>query len=528
MTDLAEFGMDSKAWPFEEARRLVKRYEKKPPEKGYVLFETGYGPSGLPHIGTFGEVLRTTMIRRAFEQISDIPTRLICFSDDMDGMRKVPGNVPNQDRLREDLQRPLTSVYDPFEEYESFGHHNNAMLRRFLDTFGFEYEFYSATDFYKSGQFDEVLLRAAERYDDVMKVMLKSLRDERAATYSIFLPIHPETGRVLYVPMKHVDAKEGTVTFDDNDGREWTLPVTGGNVKLQWKPDFGARWAALDVDFEMYGKDHSTNTPIYDRICEILGGRKPEHFTYELFLDDKGQKISKSTGNGISIDEWLTYASTESLSYFMFQKPKTAKRLHFDVIPRAMDEYHQQLNAYPDQDPKAQLANPVFHIHGPGKVPASDMVVPFSMLLNVAGVANAEDKGTMWGFIRRYAPEATPETHPGLDAAVGYAVRYYQDFVRPSKVFRLPDATERAALEDLAARLEAWQGGLDAEALQSEVFAVGKAHGFEPLRAWFGALYEVLLGQSQGPRFGGFIALYGVAETVALIRSALAGELAAA
>ncbi|WP_108263464.1 lysine--tRNA ligase [Mangrovicoccus ximenensis] len=528
MTDLAEFGMDSKAWPFEEARRLVKRYEKKPPEKGYVLFETGYGPSGLPHIGTFGEVLRTTMIRRAFEQISDIPTRLICFSDDMDGMRKVPGNVPNQDRLREDLQRPLTSVYDPFEEYESFGHHNNAMLRRFLDTFGFEYEFYSATEFYKSGQFDEVLLRAAERYDDVMKVMLKSLRDERAATYSIFLPIHPETGRVLYVPMKHVDAKEGTVTFDDNDGREWTLPVTGGNVKLQWKPDFGARWAALDVDFEMYGKDHSTNTPIYDRICEILGGKKPEHFTYELFLDDKGQKISKSTGNGISIDEWLTYASTESLSYFMFQKPKTAKRLYFDVIPKAMDEYHQQLAAYPGQDPKAQLANPVFHIHGPGKVPASDMVVPFSMLLNLASAAHAEDKDAMWGFIRRYAPDATPETHPGLDAAAGFAVQYYKDFVKPSKVFRMPTDAERAAFEDLAARLDAWEGGLDAEALQSEVFAVGKAHGFEPLRNWFTALYEVLLGQSQGPRFGGFIALYGVDETVALIRQALAGKLAAA
>ena len=527
MTDLAAIGMDSKAWPFEEARRLVKRYEKTPPKKGYVLFETGYGPSGLPHIGTFGEVLRTTMIRRAFEVISDIPTRLFCFSDDMDGMRKVPGNVPNQDRLREDLQRPLTSVYDPFEQFESFGHHNNAMLRRFLDTFGFQYEFYSATEFYKSGQFDDTLRLAAERYDALMAVMLKSLREERRQTYSIFLPIHPETGRVLYVPMKHVDAKDGTVTFDDETGREWTLPVTGGNVKLQWKPDFGARWAALDVDFEMYGKDHSTNTPIYDSICEILGGRKPEHFTYELFLDDKGQKISKSTGNGISIDEWLSYAATESLSYFMFQKPKTAKRLYFDVIPKAVDEYHQQLRAYPDQDPAAQLANPVWHIHG-GAVPDSDMVVPFSMLLNLAGAANAEDKAAMWGFIRRYAPEATPETHPGLDAAAGHAVQYYKDFVKPHKVFRLPTDQERAALGDLAERLKSWQGGLDAEALQSEVFAVGKAHGFEPLRDWFGAIYEVLLGQAQGPRFGGFIALYGVAETIALIEAGLAGELAAA
>ena len=524
MSDLRDAALASKAWPFEEARALLKRYEKAPPEKGHVLFETGYGPSGLPHIGTFGEVLRTTMIRRAFQEISDIPTRLICFSDDMDGMRKVPGNVPNQELLKANLQRPLTSVPDPFEEYESFGHHNNAMLRRFLDTFGFEYEFYSATEFYKTGQFDEILKRAAERYDDVMKVMLKSLREERQQTYSIFLPIHPETGRVLYVPMKHVDPVNHTVTFDDDEGREWTLPVTGGNVKLQWKPDFGARWAALDVDFEMYGKDHSTNTPIYDRICEILGGKKPEHFTYELFLDDKGQKISKSSGNGISIDEWLTYASTESLSYFMYLKPKTAKRLHFDVIPKAMDEYHQQLRAYVDQDAKGRMANPVFHIHG-HDVPVSDMVVPFSMLLNLASVSGAEDKETLWGFIRRYAPEASPEGNPQMDQAAGFAVRYYNDFVKPGKVFRAPTEAERAALEELRDALKAYDGPLDDEALQSVVYAVGRDK-FDPLRGWFTALYEVLLGASQGPRFGGFIALYGVNETVALIDQALQGEFA--
>ena len=526
MTNLRDAAMACKAWPFEEARRVLKRYEKAPPAKGHVLFETGYGPSGLPHIGTFGEVARTTMVRRAFEMISDIPTRLICFSDDLDGMRKVPDNVPNPAMLREHLQRPLTSVPDPFGTHESFGHHNNAMLRRFLDTFGFEYEFISATDFYRSGRFDAVLLRAAERYDALMEIMLASLREERQQTYSIFLPIHPETGRVLYVPLKEVNAKDGTITFDDEDGREWTLPVTGGNVKLQWKPDFGARWAALDVDFEMYGKDHSTNTPIYDGICEVLGGRKPEHFTYELFLDQNGEKISKSKGNGLTIDEWLTYASTESLSYFMFLKPKTAKRMYFDVIPKAVDEYHQQLRAYPTQDAAAQLANPVWHIHG-GNPPESKMVVPFAMLLNLASVAAATDKSGLWGFIRRYAPEASPETHPDLDQAAEFAVRYFRDFVAPERVFRLPTEQERAAMEDLRARLAAWDGGLDAEALQSLCFAVGREHGFENLRDWFAALYEVLLGASQGPRFGGFIALYGVDETVALIDRALAGELAA-
>jgi lysyl-tRNA synthetase class 1 len=523
MSEMRDAAMQSKAWPFEEARRLLKRVGGKMPEKGYVLFETGYGPSGLPHIGTFGEVARTTMIRRAFEAISDIPTRLVCFSDDLDGMRKVPSNVPNPDTLTQHLQRPLTSVPDPFGEFESFGHYNNAMLRRFLDTFGFEYEFISATEFYGSGQFDEILMRAAEKYDEIMEVMLKSLREERRQTYSIFLPIHPESGRVMYVPMKSVDAKVGTITFDTEDGDEMTLPVTGGNVKLQWKPDFGARWAALGVDFEMYGKDHSTNTPIYDSICRILGARAPEHFSYELFLDQDGHKISKTSGNGLSIDEWLTYASAESLSYFMYLKPKTAKRMYFDVIPKAVDEYHQQLRAYETQDIKAQLNNPVWHIHG-GDVPKSDMVVPFSMLLNLASVSSAEDKAQLWGFIQRYAPEATPQSNPGMDKAAEFAVRYYNDFVKPAKVFRAPSDLEREALEDLRTQLAAWDGALDAEALQTMVFAVGKER-FDPLRDWFTALYEVLLGASQGPRFGGFIALYGVDETVALIDDALAGKL---
>ena len=547
MSELRDLAMSSKAWPFEEARKILKRYSKGAPEKGYVLFETGYGPSGLPHIGTFGEVARTTMIRRAFEVLSDIPTRLICFSDDLDGMRKVPGNVPNAESLQEHLQKPLTSVPDPFGTHDSFGAHNNAKLNSFLDTFGFEYEFISSTEYYQSGKFDEVLLRACEKYDDVMKVMLKSLREERQSTYSIFLPIHPETGRVLYVPMKHVDGKNGTITFDDENGKEFTLPVTGGNVKLQWKPDFGARWAALDVDFEMYGKDHSTNTPIYDRICEILGGKKPDHFVYELFLDEEGHKISKTSGNGVSIDEWLTYASAESLSYFMYLKPKTAKRMHFDVIPKAVDEYHQQLRAYATQDATQRLNNPVFHIHG-HNVPASDMVVPFSMLLNLASVSSAETKDAMWGFINKYAPDASPEKNPTLDDAAGFAVRYYHDFVKPAKVFRAPTDQERAALVDLAAALkdvdvakamidkknadmdngeapiETLNMG-DADDLQSIVFAVGKNHGFEPLRHWFTAIYEVLLGASQGPRFGGFIALYGVEETIALIEAGLNGDL---
>ncbi|OWU69255.1 lysine--tRNA ligase [Roseovarius sp. 22II1-1F6A] len=525
MTELRDAAMSSKAWPFEEARRVLKRVEKTPPEKGFVLFQTGYGPSGLPHIGTFGEVARTTMVRRAFEMISDIPTKLICFSDDMDGFRKVPTNLPNQDMLAEDLHLPLTRVRDPFGTHEGFAQHNNARLCAFLDSYGFEYEFASATDYYTSGRFDEMLLTALERFDKIMAIMLPTLGAERQATYSPFLPVSPKTGKVLQVPTLERNVAAGTIVYEEPDGERVEIPVTGGNVKMQWKPDWALRWAALGVDYEMSGKDLIDSVTQSAKICRALGQTPPESLSYELFNDETGQKISKSKGNGLSMEEWLTYAAPESLQYFMYQKPKTAKRLYFDVIPKAVDEYHQQLRAFPDQDQKAQLANPVFHIHG-HDVPDSNMVVPFAMLLNLASVSGAEDKDTLWGFIRRYAPDASPETHSDLDAAAGFAVRYYEDFVRPEKTYRAPTEQERAALTDLRDRLAAWDGGLDAENLQSMVFAVGKDHEFEPLRAWFTALYEVLLGASQGPRFGGFIALYGVDETVALIDRALAGDLA--
>ena len=532
---------EARAWPFEEARRLIQRLDKIPGGKDkVVLFETGYGPSGLPHIGTFGEVARTTMVRRAFEVLTEgkVKTRLLCFSDDMDGMRKVPDNVPQQDMLREHLHKPLTRVPDPFGEYESFGHHNNAMLRRFLDTFGFEYEFASATDYYTSGRFDEILLRAAQRYQAIMDIMLPTLGEERQATYSCFLPISPTTGRVLYVPMKNVDAKRGEITFADEDGRDVTLPVTGGNVKLQWKPDFGARWAALGVDFEMYGKDHMSNTVVYDGICKALGGKPPEHFVYELFLDENGEKISKSKGNGITIDEWLTYASPESLALYMFQKPKSAKKLHFDVIPRAVDEYLQFLNGYSKQDAKQQLDNPVWHIHA-GAPPTPELPITFGLLLNLVSVSNAENKDVLWGFLRRYSPGATPEANPILDRLSNYAIRYFNDFVKPSKKFRAPDDVERDALAALDAALAALPAGADADAIQNALLDVARAipryqdqtkkspsGGPGVKLEWFQAIYETLLGQERGPRLGTFIALYGIPETRALIGKALSGTLA--
>ncbi len=523
MSELRETAMSSKAWPFEEARRVLKRYQKGAPEKGYVLFQTGYGPSGLPHIGTFGEVARTSMVRHAFEQISDIPTKLICFSDDMDGFRKVPTNVPMQDALKEDLHLPLTKVRDPFGTHEGFAQHNNAMLCDFLDSFGFQYEFASATDYYTSGKFDEMLLTALDRFEKIQEIMLPTLGAERRETYSCFLPISPKTGHVLQVPTLERNVAKGTIVYQEPDGEKVEIPVTGGNVKMQWKPDWAMRWAALGVDYEMSGKDLIDSVTQSSKICRALGKQPPESLSYELFNDEQGQKISKSKGNGLSMEEWLTYAAPESLSYFMYQKPKTAKRLYFDVIPKAVDEYHQQLRAYPGQELKAQLNNPVWHIHG-GDVPESTLMVPFAMLLNLASVSGAEDKEALWGFIRRYAPEATAETHPDLDQAAGFAVRYFNDFVKPTRQHRAPTDQEREALEALKAALVDYDGPIEDEALQSVVYAIGRDR-FDPLRGWFTALYEVLLGASQGPRFGGFIALYGVPETIALIDKALAGEL---
>ncbi len=526
--------LESKAWPFEEARKILKRVEKSGQKS--VLFETGYGPSGLPHIGTFGEVSRTTMVRRAFELMSDLPTRLLVFSDDMDGMRKIPDNVPDKSFLEPHLHKPLTSVPNPFGgDYESFGHHNNAMLRRFLDTFGFQYEFGSATDYYKSGKYDDMLIRALEKYDDIMGVMLPSLGEERQATYSPFLPISPQSGRVLYVPMKSIDAKKGTITFNDEDGTETTLDVRGGRTKLQWKPDFGMRFAALGVDFEMFGKDHQSNAPIYDRNCEILGGIAPEHYVYELFLDDKGQKISKSKGNGLTIDEWLTYADPDSLSLYMYNRPREAKKLYFDVIPRAVDEYAQHLGGYQKQtEPKDQLMNPVWHIHGGNPPKPETGGVTFALLLNLVSVANTEDKSVLWAFLKRYMPEMDAATHPRLDKMVGYAIRYYLDFVKPNKVYRPCTEDEAKALTDLNAALAELPEGSTPEAIQQKVYDIGRRDPYTVTQkdgtlgvgqTWFNMLYQVLLGEERGPRFGSFAALYGLGNTRGLIEKALKGEL---
>ncbi|RJF68223.1 lysine--tRNA ligase [Rhodopseudomonas palustris] len=533
-SDLRTLAEQSNAWPFEQARALVNRLKKQP--KDEVLFETGYGPSGLPHIGTFGEVARTSMVRHAFRVLTGdkIKTKLLAFSDDMDGLRKVPDNVPNKELLEQNLGKSLTSVPDPFGTHDSFGAHNNARLRAFLDTFGFDYEFASATDYYKSGRFDATLLKVLARLDKVMAIMLPSLREERAASYSPFLPICPRTGVVLQVPIVEHDVAAGTVSYDDPETKERvTVPVTGGHCKLQWKPDWAMRWTALGVDYEMAGKDLIDSVKLSGKICQAIGGTPPEGFNYELFLDDKGQKISKSKGNGLTIDEWLRYASPESLSLFMYREPKAAKRLYFDVIPRNVDDYQQFLDGFTRQDAKQQLANPVWHIHA-GKPPKADMPVTFQLLLTLVSSSNAENAETLWGFIGRYRPGVTPQSHPKLDAMVGYAINYYRDFVAPTKVFREPTEQERAALQDLRDALSQLPTDATAEAIQDVVYEIGRREPFLDHKKaakdgkpgvsldWFNMLYQVLLGQEKGPRFGSFVAVYGLSNAVAMIDGALA------
>jgi len=514
----------SKAWPYEEARKLLKRWPAGKPGGDPMIFETGYGPSGLPHIGTWNEVARTTFVRQAYEELTGgAPTRLIAFSDDMDGLRKVPDNIPNSGMLAENLGKPLTKIPDPFGTHDSFAAHNNAMLRTFLDRFSFDYEFLSSTDCYTSGEFDGVIRKILHAWDAIMGVMLPTLGEDRRKTYSPVLPISPSNGRVLQVPVEVIDAEAGLIAFDDEDGSRVQQSAFGGLAKLQWKVDWAARWVALGVDYEMSGKDLIDSVVQSGKIARILGGRPPEGFNYEMFLDEKGEKISKSKGNGLSLDEWLRYGSEPSLAFYIYREPKRAKSLHIGVIPRAVDEYWQFRGNYPSQPVEQQLGNPVHHIHA-GKVPAEKLPLTYGLLLNLVSLPGVADKDTAWRFVQRYAPDTSPEKDPELDELIGLAVNYARDFVAPGLKRRPPSAEEAAALRDLDSELEKLLPVADGEIIQHAVFEVGKAHfGKDNLRGWFQALYETLLGSSQGPRMGSFIALYGIDNSRRLIAEALEG-----
>ncbi len=505
------------AWPFVEIRNLLKERKDLIKSKKKIIFQTGYGPSGLPHIGTFGEVARTTMMINALHQINKIDTELITFSDDMDGLRKVPDNIPNEAILIKNLGKPLTSIPDPFGKFNSFAEHNNTMLKQFLKKFNFEFSFKSSTENYKNGTFNESLKRVAEKYNEIMNIILPTLRAERRKTYCPFLPLCPDTGKVLEIPMLNLEKNTGKIIFDNN-GKKIETDIYNGNCKLQWKVDWAMRWFTFDVDFEMYGKDLTESAILSNKVCKVLGKTPPSGFAYELFLDEKGEKISKSKGNGITIEEWLNYASPESLSLYMFQNPKRAKKLYSDVVPKAVDEYLSLIEKFPEQKIKDQLSNPVWHIHN-GKPPNEKIVMSFSMLLNLVGSSNADDKKILWKFINRFHKNVNPENNPILDSLTKHAIKFFKDKLKPKKKYKKPNEKEKKALANLALAIEKIKDNTPPEEIQTVVYSVGKENGYEKnLRDWFKLIYQVLFGDIDGPRMGFFISFFGVQETIKLIK----------
>ena len=507
---------ETTSWPFVEARKLIKERKKIFEKKGKIILQTGYGPSGLPHIGTFGEVARTTMMVNAIKQFTDLPTEIITFSDDMDGLRKVPDNIPNKKVLEENLHKPLTSIPDPFKKFNSYGEHNNEMLKKFLNDFNFEYTFKSSTDNYKKGFFNDALLLVLEKYDEIIKIVLPTLGKERQKTYSPFLPICTKTGKVLEVPIIEINKKEGKIVYE-NENKKIETEIINGKCKLQWKVDWAMRWFAYDVDYEMYGKDLIESAIISSKICKVLGKQSPNGFAYEMFLDEKGEKISKSKGNGITIEQWLNYASPESLSLYMYQNPKRAKKLYADVVPKAVDEYLANIDKFSEQDDKQKLLNPVWHVHK-GNPPNEKSIMPFSVLLNLVGTSNATDKNVLWKFIKKNKKDIKVADHPILDSLIQYALKYFNDIVKPKKKYRKASDKEKNALQDLINRLKDCKEGMDPEAIQTIVYSVGKDNGYEKnLREWFKAIYEIIFGDQDGPRMGFFISFFGIKESIELI-----------
>ncbi len=508
------------AWPFVEAKKMLRERKAFIEKKGKITLQTGYGPSGLPHIGTFGEVARTSMMVNALNQLTDLPTEIITFSDDMDGLRKVPDNVPNQELLQQNLHKPLTQVPDPFQKFNSFGEHNNEMLKDFLNSFNFKYNFKSSTSLYKTGFFNPTLKIILENYEGIMNIILPTLGKERQKTYSPFLPVCPDTGHVLEIPVIEIDQSNSKIIFD-NKGKKLESSILDGNCKLQWKVDWAMRWFALDIDFEMYGKDLIESAILSTKIINLLGKKNPSGFAYELFLDEKGEKISKSKGNGITIDQWLKYASPESLSLYMYQNPKRAKKLYKEIVPKAVDEYLDNIEKSKKQNEQQLVMNPVWHVHN-GSVPKEDMIMSFSMLLNLVETSNADSKDLLWKFVKKHKSNIQETNFPIFDGLVSYAIKYFNDVIKSQKKYKIPSESEKKALEALIKTLEKCNDQMPPEEIQTLIYSTGKENGYaENLRDWFKLIYEVVFGDENGPRMGFFISFFGVNETKDLIMSKL-------
>ena len=513
-----------KSWPFKEAERIIKARERTQ-ANGPALFQTGFGPSGLPHIGTFAEVARTTWVRRAFEYLSGEETRLYAFCDDQDGLRKVPDNLPNQEMLQANLGKPLCDIPDPYGCCESFSHHMIGNLERFLDTFEFDYTLKRSSDAYRSGEFNNGLAILLDKVEDVLDIILPTMKEENRAAWSPFFPRCETCGRVNTTRVTAYNKSEKTIDYTcDIDlgnvagcGHAGTSSVLGGASKMGWKIDWALRWYCYGVDYEMYGKDLIPSAELSAKIVRLMGGRPPQGLFYELFLDEMGEKISKSKGNGVSIEQWLEYAPIDSLAHFIFREPRQAKKLFFNMIPKTMDEYLDHLRKYPSVADEKKPDTPLWHIHNRGRqVPSYNSSINFSTVNNLVSALGNPTRDLLISYLARYDEKST--TYPDvIDGLIEKGLKFYEDHILPTKQYRTPTATERPLFEQLAETLKSL--GIEEKTekeLQGLVFDIARDNDTDP-KTFFAAIYQVLLGQERGPRFGTFAKLVGIERVLSLI-----------
>ena len=508
-----------KAWPFTEAQKILKKIENNR-EKININFETGYGPSGVPHIGTFAEVLRTNMVRNALKKINNCQSKLITFSDDLDALKKVPEDYPFPEKLSKYINFPLSSIPDFTGKYASYADRNNNLLKEFLNQFNFDYEFISSTEKYKSGDFDQCLLKILENYENISNIILPTLRKERRESYSPFLPICKETGKVLEVSITLVSKEDGIIAYRNHNNKLVETLVTKGNCKLQWKVDWAMRWSALDIDYEMYGKDLIPSFELSKQIAAYINKKVPINMSYELFLDQNGEKISKSKGNGLSIEEWMMYGTKESLALFMYQNPRRAKRLYFDCIPKSMDEYKKNHAGFFHKE-HAQPESPIWHIHE-GFIPNYTYPIEFSNLINLVTALNTSDKDTIYNFCLLYIKrKLKQEEQNDLRLIIKLAINYFQNFILPRLKKRKPIQIEKEAIFNLIREIRKSKTELSSEEYQSLIYKYGKQIYPESLRSWFLSLYQILFGSENGPRLGSLFYLYKKEKVIKILEEVI-------
>ncbi|MFH2218432.1 MAG: lysine--tRNA ligase [Pseudomonadota bacterium] len=513
-----------KCWPFKEADKLRKRYTETPNIP--VRFETGFGPSGMPHIGTFAEVARTTWVRHAFEFLTRWPTQLIAFSDDMDGLRKVPLNLPQQEMLTENLGRPLCRIPDPFGECESYSAYMNNKLREFLDSYSFDYTFQSSHEAYTRGDFNDGLSVILQKVEDVKAIILPTMSEAKRANWSPFFPICENCGRINSTQVTGYDIENNAIDYSCEQeegevkscGHKGTASIFNGKVKVGWKIDWALRWYSYDIGYEMYGKDLIESARLSGKICRLMGKQPPTGLFYELFLDAKGRKISKSVGKGLTIDSWMSYAPLESLLFYIFQNPKQAKRLFWGIVPRSVDDYLSNLIQYRSMDPEDHPESTIWHLFNKGEtVPSYNAAINFSLINNLISAVGADDIDLILEYLKRY--DSSMEKYGTvIEDLVKKAMNYYRDFILPDKKYRTPTEKEKKMFNALRNELAEYDGD-DENELQSLPFNVVRAFDESP-KNFFKMFYEVLFGQERGPRFGTFVRLVGKEKALSLLDSA--------